>query len=252
MNLKITAITEPGGMRKNNEDRILIGSEILTDGCKNFYISLGKDTKYVCAVADGIGGHEAGEIAAELVLRSLCERTQSLEANLTHDELKNLFQKWANETHMRLLEEGERNAKFKGMGTTLIALIFYEGMAYYINAGDSRLYRFRDGLLVQISEDHSLKAVSGIESHVILNSIGGGETSFIDFKKATQRLMERDIFVLCSDGLTDVLTDEEIEVCLGFHEGAAEELVRRAKERGAPDNISVAIVCITIVVMKTP
>jgi len=246
--LKIKAATDTGYARKHNEDRILLGSDILREGNKDITVILEDNPIYLVAIADGMGGHNAGEVASEMVLELMREKIKSLELGLTENELAKRIEEWAQETHSRILEEGKRLPERKGMGTTLVGALFYDEFAYYINVGDSRLYRLRDGYLVQVSKDHSLRELTGnrnIPSNVILNSFGGGDKVFIDFAPVSKRLFNGDTLLLCSDGLSDILTDEEIEKFLNTSEDPLLALLSAANNRGGNDNISVVLIQIT-------
>ena len=127
---------------------------------------------------------------------------------------------------------------------TLVGLLYYEGRLFLINAGDSRLYRFRNDTLMLISRDHSLHELIGnieVPSNVILNSFGGGNTFFIDIEPAGKKALDGDIFLLCSDGVSDMLNDEEIEAVL-CKEGFEEALLEASKNKGGKDNISYVLV----------
>ena len=130
------------------------------------------------------------------------------------------------------------------MGTTLVALAYYEGEFYSMNCGDSRLYRFRDGDIVQLTTDHSLSSLMGDEKHssVITNCIGGGcVSSYIDLVQLTSDIQVGDSYLLCSDGLSDMMSDHRLAILLS--EGAdADGLCNAAIERGGFDNVSVCLI----------
>lgn len=247
MKLKISAISDKGCVREHNEDMILVGDYLFRDKSYRTIVDLNeKSGKYLVAIADGMGGHNAGEVASEIVLQKVSEKIGSLEMNLTEAELASKISEWAKEIHLYILTEGQKNIERKGMGTTFIGLLFYEGNLYYVNVGDSRLYRYRGGMLMQISKDHSLRELTNnpeIPSDIIVNSFGGGEEIFVEFKVASKKIIEGDIFLLCSDGLSDMVTDEEIEEILN-EEGnnQIEKLLNKAKENGGEDNISIIII----------
>lgn len=239
MELRITALTNTG-RRERNEDRILLGEEILAEGRKDLSILLDGDACYLIALADGMGGYNAGEVAAEMVLKLMAREVHSVPSGLSESTLLEQIRSWAQKVHAQVLEESQRNPDLAGMGTTLVAVLLYGGLAYYFNAGDSRLYRLRDGCLVQISQDHSVKAVTGVPSHMLLNSFGGGKTVFVDC--AHLKLLDSDVLLLCSDGLTDMITDDEIEAILNTAQDPAKELVVSALERGGQDNVSAIVI----------
>jgi len=245
MDLRIKAITDEGRVREHNEDSILIGDRILRQGSIEVAVSLTTIQAYSVAVADGMGGHNAGEVASQMILERLREVVSSLETGLNKEELAKKFEAWARVTHACILGEGNRDPNKRGMGTTLVGVLFYGDRAYYINIGDSRLYRLRDGYLVQITRDHSLREVTGdksIPSNVILNSFGAGGEIFIDFAPVGTRLLDGDNLLLCSDGLWDMLPDGEIEEILKTDNDPVATLLNKANDKGGMDNISIVLI----------
>ena len=245
MKLEISGISDKGCVRDHNEDMVLIGDDIFRDDNRRTVVNVsGENGKYFIAIADGMGGHNAGEVASEIVLQKIAEKITTLELGLTVKELSDRISEWTREIHQYILNEGNKNIEKKGMGSTLIGVLFYNGMAYYMNVGDSRLYRFRRGNLMQISRDHSLREMSGdnnVASNIIVNSFGGGEKIFVDFVPVGGKLLNGDILLLCSDGLSDMLTDDEIESILS-KEDPLDNLVEEAKNKGGEDNISIVLV----------
>jgi len=250
MQLKIYVVCDRGCVREHNEDTILIGNKIFRDGKMELAVNLNKNKKFFVAIADGLGGHNAGEVASEIVLRKMAETIEILEFNLSEKELFDKISEQAKETHAYILEEGNRDPNKKGMGSTLISLLLYNNKVYYLNVGDSRLYRFRNGNLRQISKDHSLSEVTSnlnIPSNIIINSFGGGEKIFIDFAPAGGKMFSDDIFLLCSDGLSDMLTDDEIEHILNTEKGnPVGKFLTEANNKGGKDNISIMLLNIHI------
>jgi len=245
MILEISGISDKGCVRDHNEDMVLIGDDIFRDDSRHVVINTsGENWKYFVAVADGMGGHNAGEVASEMVLREMKRKINTLEANLSEKALSEKIHNWVKEIHLKILNEGAKDSSKKGMGTTLIGVLFYNENAFLINVGDSRLYRFRGGNLMQMSKDHSLREMAksqNIASNIILNSFGGGEKIFVDFERVGGKLIDNDILLLCSDGLSDMLTDDEIESILG-KEDPIHKLVEGAKNKGGEDNISAVLV----------
>lgn len=250
MQLTISAISDKGCVREHNEDMVLIGNNVFRDDEMKLVVDLqGEDGKFFVAVADGMGGHNAGGIASEIVLQMMTEKISILEINLTEKQLADKVSQWINEIHSYILDEGSRNVERKGMGTTLVGVLFYNNMAYYLNVGDSKLYRFRDSYLTQVSEDHSLRKLTGdenIPSNILLNSIGGGEKIYVEFAPVSKKLFDGDTFLICSDGLSDMLIDDEIEEILNNREDSLNMLLTEAKRRGGKDNISIILVKISI------
>ena len=130
------------------------------------------------------------------------------------------------------------------MGTTLVGLAYYCGHFYSLNCGDSRLYRLRNGSLKQLTTDHSLNNMLGSSKHssIITNCIGGGNNhSYMDIVKMTDDVQYSDVYLLCSDGLSDMLDDQQIEVLLKSG-GDADALCQAAIEAGGFDNVSACVI----------
>lgn len=250
MKLKIFAISDKGCVRENNEDMVLIGEEVFRDDKRELVVDLRDNEKFFVAVADGMGGHNAGEIASEIVLRKMAEKIKMLKPDLTESALKEHISEWVKEIHAYILEEGRKDINKNGMGSTLIGVLFYRNKVYYLNIGDSRLYRHREGNLMQVSRDHSLREATGnkdIASNIILNSFGGGENIFVDFEPVGGKILNNDVLLLCSDGLSEMLTDDEIENILNNEkEGVIDKLLEAAKKKGGEDNISMVLIYIMI------
>ncbi|HUT20512.1 MAG TPA: Stp1/IreP family PP2C-type Ser/Thr phosphatase, partial [Anaerolineae bacterium] len=202
-------------------------------------------------VADGIGGHQAGDVASkyavEKVLYAYYEEPWVEPAH-------NLVQA-IQDANADLYEEAQRNPAHRGMGTTMVAAVLLGDGLIVANVGDSRAYLFRDGDPRQITRDHSWVAEQverGVltpqqarahpERNVITRSLGNDPHVRVDVFRETLR--SGDVVVLCSDGLSGVVLDGEIA---GMVEGAhartaSERLVRLANERGGPDNVTVTVI----------
>jgi len=241
MKFRITAVCDVGCVRTNNEDMILVGKKILRDDRLQGAIELNdQHSIFLIAVADGMGGANAGEVASQTVLEGLLEKISLLPSGMDAESLKTSIQALCQEIHQSITNAGIEDTAKSGMGSTLVALLWYEGTLYSVHAGDSRLYRFRNETLMQITEDHSMQKLVGsdeIPSNVIYNSFGGGPSFFVTVDPAGKKALDGDIFLLCSDGVTDMLSDEEIEAILS-HEGFEEALLEQAKAKGGRDNIS--------------
>ena len=134
------------------------------------------------------------------------------------------------------------------MGTTLVGFIHYDGKFFWMNCGDSRLYRLRDGKLTQVSTDHSLRNAYGNNepSNIIINCIGGGcQTSYLDICEFRDQVQQGDIYMLCSDGLNDMIDDKIIEAELTTN-GTANALIEAAYAAGGGDNVSVAVIKVEV------
>jgi protein phosphatase len=161
-------------------------------------------------------------------------------------DLNEAMVEWLNSINNFVEAKGRADEKFKGMGTTLVGVLYYYGDFFSVNCGDSRLYRFRDGELVQLTTDHSLNNMLGQDKHtnIIVNCIGGGcNTSYIDMVKID--VQAGDVLMLCSDGLTDMVSDRHIAALMA--DGAnANTLCDAAIENGGLDNVSCCMITINL------
>ncbi len=241
MTLTIDAYSDTGCVREHNEDMILVQGELIRDN--RLQLQIAPEAPFVFAVADGMGGHNGGEFASELAVQSLDEFVHALRSGLTSDELKIQFNQWIQHIHNLVNQKGNELPEFKNMGTTLVGMLLYEQKVFWFNVGDSRLYRFRGGILSRISTDHSMREMydSNAPSNYICNSIGAGAEVFIDFFDITDTVFSDDVFVLCSDGLNDMVPDDDIESLLETNVDAL-VLAEAAKAKGGKDNVSVICV----------
>lgn len=233
--MKYYAITDKGIVREENEDRILAPKD---------------DNGYFIAVADGMGGHNAGEVASSLVIETLsdfCENTPKNKIN--ESSLKEVL----TSANKKVCDDAQNNPVHKGMGTTVTAAAFIDNEATIINVGDSRAYFFRNGVLKQITKDHSYvqmlidhgyisksDAMRHPHKNIITRAIGIDENVEADIYKV--QLQKKDVILLCSDGLSNVVSDNEIASILGKDiDTAVERLLNLALSYGGPDNISIVV-----------
>jgi len=226
--------TDVGLKRKGNEDALLDRPE-----------------RSLWVVADGMGGHEAGEIASAMVVEALDEAVSEIELGPALRQAEEALQQ-ANSNMVEMMR-GDRRRK---MGSTAVGLIIADDGRYVCFwAGDSRAYRIRDGQIVQITRDHSLvqrlidnnlispdDAASHPDANVITRAVGADETLEIDH--VVDVAQPNDIFLLASDGLTRCVDDAEIchTVRTANPHQACDQLVKMVLARGAPDNVSVIII----------
>ena len=244
MNLYVTAASRVGCVRKNNEDMVLVGSSFIRNDNINSKIELTSEKRIIFAVADGMGGHNSGEVASSDALHNLRFFFSDLPAGLTAGEFNEMMLVWLESINHILDSKGRVDERFKGMGTTLVGFAYYGGHFYSLNCGDSRLYRLRNGSLKQLTTDHSLNNMLGSSKHssIITNCIGGGNNhSYMDIVKMTDDVQYSDVYLLCSDGLSDMLDDQQIEVLLKSG-GDADALCQAAIEAGGFDNVSACVI----------
>ncbi len=239
--MKVYGISNVGRRRKNNEDAYLINRiEIFKDGKKRIF--------YVLAVADGMGGHDAGEVASGMAVdRMTAAPLTYLEGDVAG--IRKIIEFVNKKVHERSMEMGKK------MGTTLVAALIEGNNGYIFNVGDSRAYLFRKGKIRQVTKDHSViqelldkgliskeEAKTHPDRHVITMAIGTKES--VNPDTYTLYFDKGDILMLCSDGVTDMLTDEELQEILGSSKELNEigmEIVKKANENGGKDNITVVL-----------
>ena len=241
--MELSAACRIGCVRHDNEDMILAGYQFIRDDEYRTQLELGERDRYMMAVADGMGGHLSGEVASSDVLHNLQFFFSDLPVGLNASSFNEMIVGWLESINMILDSKGKADEQYKGMGTTLVALAYYDGVFYSMNCGDSRLYRLRNEELVQLTTDHSLSSLMGDQKHssVITNCIGGGCTSsYIDVVHIVD-IQDGDTYLLCSDGLTDMMSDNRLSILLA--EGAdANDLCNAAIVRGGFDNVSACLI----------
>jgi protein phosphatase len=201
-------------------------------------------------VADGMGGHRGGATASRLA-------TETVKAQYLHSEsgdVASALRDAVTRANKRVFAEAQSNPDLRGMGTTTSALVIRGNQGWFAHVGDSRIYMVRGGEIKQLTQDHSLVATmvrEGLltsqeaENHprrnVLQRSIGVSEEVDIDVQ-GPMDVQENDVFVLCSDGLHGLVKEDEIKnIAKRPLRQAADELVKLALERGAPDNVTVIV-----------
>lgn len=241
--LSCFGMTDVGLVRRNNEDVFLNLKE------HGFF-----------AIADGMGGHNAGEIAAKEAVRfvsaSIEELFISSERNWTIFDLTSFNKLCIENANSWVHHLGKKKKDYKGMGTTICTLLFHERSLIYGHVGDSRIYRFRKGLLEQLTFDHSLRNEMIAQGQVkkensqnfpyknVLTRAIGTQTD-VEAEIHIAPVSPNDIYLMCSDGLTDQVTDKEITEILKKAKNiksATETLIERAKQQGGHDNVTVVLV----------
>lgn len=247
LKLEFAGITDVGRVREKNEDAIAISEE--------FKFAL---------LADGMGGYNGGEIASEMAVSGIKE---ILEKGLRRsrfpffwkrgDHVRRLLEEAIAEVNQRIYEKARSNPHYYGMGTTLAAAVFHGNRVTIAHIGDSRIYRFRNGEMEQLTRDHTW-----VQDQVDIGWMSGEEAQLSDHKNLLTRalgvhthvkaevkeieLRDGDQYLLCSDGLTDLLCSEEITSLIrGLSEtldGVAHLLIQQALAAGGYDNLSVVLV----------
>ncbi len=238
-------ITEKGVM-SHNEDALLLHHSVLTDGNRQY----GLEAPFLIAVCDGVSGEEAGELASKSCLLQMAQIKYSKKVNLKRRIL---------EIHRQIAEES-RGKECENMQTTLCGIaIDEEHGAHCFNVGDSRIYRYRGGILEQLSRDQTLVQMlyeegtitseekkSHTHRNIILPVIGNqGEEPKPEQTVYPDGLLCGDVILLCSDGLTDYVSNPEMEGILAQPRALPkrlEALVQLALKKGGKDNITIAAV----------
>jgi protein phosphatase len=249
MKLLSAGRTHVGMKRSHNEDSLKVYRD------ENLFI-----------VADGMGGHASGEVASQLSVETLTEffRATAEDEEITWPYKLDKGRRYSENrvvtgiklSNRRIFESAARDAKLKGMGTTIVVTYFSEEHCYVGHVGDSRVYRYRKGELAQLTEDHSLLndyikmrqlTPEEIEAfphkNVIVRALGMKETVQVDVMHEPP--IVGDVYLLCSDGLSGMVTDPEMAVILsgdGTLDEMCDQLIDSANEAGGTDNITVILV----------
>lgn len=236
-------LTDVGRIRTTNEDSVAFVIPSKDDpaaarGC-------------LLLVADGMGGHAAGEIASALAVDSVRRVFYSL-----HDPVPNSLRIAFEAAHRAIAEHGKKNPACKGMGTTCTAVVVHEGLAWLAHVGDSRAYLLRNGELTQLSDDQSLmpqlireglmsaeEARTADGANILLQALGIQEDVVPTIWENGLPLIEGDRLILCSDGLWNMVDDATIAAVASYWapQDACQRLIGAALEAGGYDNVSVGV-----------
>jgi PPM family protein phosphatase len=248
MRLHLEGVSACGPVRPENQDVLLVGSVGLRDDEIVTAMDARPAVPILLAVADGMGGVRDGGYASASVCSRLGSAIQALPADLPFDALRAEITALIAAEHSRLLGEADADVSRRGMGTTLTGIVVTAEAAVMVHVGDSRLYRWRESLLTRLSRDHTLRELRGdpsVPAHLLTNSVGGGPDLEVDVLDLTGRLLPGDIYLLCSDGLTGQVGDQELESMLGEPQ-AARGLVELAIARGGADNITLLTITVKV------
>jgi serine/threonine protein phosphatase PrpC len=267
--LSVTALTHPGMTGKNNEDRFAVSA---------YQIQARRPERALLAIlADGIGGHRAGEVAAEMAVNQVSRLIAASDATRPVETLRSAIQAASHE----ILIQAQNDPARQGMGATCACAWILADRLYTASVGDSRLYLVRDGAIQRLSTDHTWiqealeKGLLRPEqtrghpnAHVIRRYLGSPQPPEVDFRlrlhpnesdvqaSANQgvRLHEGDRLLLCSDGLTDLVQDDEILAILEEQpqETACQTLIALANERGGHDNITLISIQVPAGALRPP
>ena len=236
-------ITDIGLVRQNNEDAWAQLPDL------NFYV-----------LADGMGGHRAGEVASNEAVKAVCDYFQQTVAiagpHLSLEEAHGLIQLAIEHANSVIYELGRSDPELRGMGTTFCCIYYHPKGIIFAHVGDSRIYRLNKGSLTQLTKDHSLvrelvdlgqineQGATDFQYKNIITKAVGTEPS-VEPSIHVSDVVENDIYLMCSDGLSDMLSIKEMEKILVESKDmktATEVLVNEAKEKGGFDNITVVTI----------
>ncbi|KAB1440712.1 Stp1/IreP family PP2C-type Ser/Thr phosphatase [Candidatus Galacturonibacter soehngenii] len=237
--MKTFSITDVGQKRNMNQDYVYT-SENPVGNLPNLFV-----------VADGMGGHNAGDFASKYTVKQLIKLIESSEET---NPIK-IMRQSIELANMQLLQKANENSELMGMGTTLVVATIVKEYIYIANIGDSRLYIINSGIR-QITKDHSLveemirlgeiereDAKNHPDKNIITRAIGAAEEISVDFFE--MKLEKEDTILMCSDGLTNMIDDNEICQIIKNQktpEQKAQKLVETANKNGGKDNIAVIII----------
>ncbi len=248
LQIEVAGQTDVGRKRQHNEDAFAIFADY------GLYM-----------VADGMGGHASGEVASKLAIDTMREffaatagdpdKTWPYKMDRSKGYEENRLITGVKLSNLRIFQTSKTNPGQRGMGTTLVALFAVDDGYYVAHVGDSRVYRIRNGILTQLTEDHSLlndykkmkklteeEIASFPHKNVIVRALGMKDTVKVDTR--FEQPQPDDILLLCSDGLAGPVSDDEIlRIILdaGDLPAAAEQLIEAANNNGGPDNITAVL-----------
>ncbi len=242
---KSAYLSDPGLIRENNEDFILADDEL------GAYF-----------LADGMGGHNAGEVASKLAVKTAHVYLKKQLLSSKYNKIPEILSKSIKAAHEKVKNKAIKDFSMRGMGTTLVELIIRNNKAFVCHVGDSRAYHFSKALQ-RLTNDHSMgnrllenniarDRIPENQWSILTQAIGVGNQPAADLKQIDISL--DDIIMLCSDGLTDMLTDKEIETIIKREklniDNIAKNLIESANINGGKDNISVVLVEINSILQE--
>ena len=242
MILEFFSVTDTGRARRNNEDSVAVD-----------------EAGRIAVLADGMGGYNAGEVASgmasERVKGELGQRLKGLGATPNESEMKSALLDAVDSANREVYDAAMSHPEYAGMGTTLVVAVYRGERLWLGHIGDSRGYRFRNGHLEQLTRDHSLlqeqidaglitaeQAAYSMHKNLVTRAVGVDE--LVDLEIHDYPVEPGDLLLMCSDGLSDMLSDEQIEQLLRTNDSlpaAGAMLVQAANAAGGRDNIAVIL-----------
>jgi len=234
--------TDIGKVRPHNED--------------NGAVAEGMYGQMLALVADGMGGHQAGDIASAMAKDGMLNYWHEITEPFTPEDAEKWLLKTVSKVNEELFDYSQNHPGCEGMGTTLVAAVCSEEFVTFSNVGDSRVYLFAEDELTQISEDHSLvrelvrsgqlseeEAEHHPRKNVLLRALGTEQTIEVDIETISWK--NGSILLLCSDGLTNKLSNQDIQNQLTIDqdlESVSQKLLKQANDYGGEDNITITLV----------
>jgi protein phosphatase len=241
--LELSAAVDPGRARSNNEDSVATDDEV-----------------HLAVLADGMGGYNAGEVASNMatsfIKTELGRWLREASSQASDADVRRAMDICVDNANRAIFNAANSNPQYAGMGTTLVLAVFREGRVLLGHVGDSRCYRLRGGRLQQITRDHSLlqeqidaglitpeQAAFSANKNLVTRAVGVEDTVLLETHQ--HDVLPGDIFLMCSDGLSDMVDDPGIAQLLQAHPALADcsrALIDAANDAGGKDNISVILV----------
>jgi len=243
--IELANLSDVGCERTENEDYYCYAEP---DGQEEF-----KKRGRLAVIADGMGGHEGGQVASGLAVEVVRETYFSSASDDPQEGLMEAFRS----AHQAIQEWAGKHPELRGMGTTCTASVLREGQLYYGHIGDSRLYLLRDSTISRLTRDHSVvnrlleqglitpeEAAGHPERNILTAALGANAEVAADFSETPLPLAPADLLLLCTDGLHGLVSDEELLAiaCERPPRDACRALVEMAKKRGGADNITLQII----------
>ncbi len=266
LRVRSCGMTDRGRVRHNNEDHFLVAE--LSKALRGQQSSLAQpqtqfsfEQGHLFLVADGMGGHQAGEQASALAVETIEAFALNHLKWFFHlegeeNDLVREFQDALRQADARIIEEASRHPELQGMGTTVTMAYILDRQLFVIHVGDSRCYLYRDGALHQITHDHTIldqllakgaippeQAPPHFLRHMITNVVGGSKLG-LDVEIHKLELEPGDVVMLCSDGLTEMLSTQQIAAILQNQPDsklACQKLIEEANQQGGKDNVTVIV-----------
>jgi len=246
--IELASLSDVGCQRQNNEDRY----SYWEPASEEEFRRKGR----LAMVADGMGGYEGGQEASRIAV----ETVEQVYASSLDNDPQSLLSAGFLAAHQRIQERGSKDPALRGMGTTCTAIALLGNNLFYAHVGDSRLYLVRDSAISLLTRDHSYvsrlvedgilspeEAESHPQRHILTAALGSGAEVFPESPPKPIALEKDDVLILCTDGLWGVVGEGELRSAVASPpEQACKDLVKLAKQRGGPDNITVQLLKLSV------